>query len=278
MLDNPLKVTILGSGPSSGIPMVGDDWGDCDPNEPRNYRRRSSILVESGDTTILIDSSPDCRAQLLDAGVKRLDAIVYTHSHADHSHGIDDLRWINFAMHAPLPAYGDTNTLKILNDRFGYVFSPLRPPKPGEPVRYYKPCLVPHEITGTFEIAGVTLKPFEQDHGFSKTLGYRIGDFAYSTDVVALDDAAFEALEGVDTWLVDVFRRDPHPTHAHLDLTLSWIDRVKPRRAIFCHMGPDLDYRTLCQELPQGVEPGYDGMVLECAVSVSAEDLKQAAD
>ena len=239
--DTVVKVTILGSGPSSGIPMVGGDWGDCDPNEPRNYRSRSSILVEVGATALLIDSSPDCRAQLLDADVKRLDAIVYTHSHADHSHGIDDLRWINYAMHAPLPAYGDANTLKILNDRFGYVFTPLHTPEPGEPVRYYKPVLVPHEITGDFEIAGVSLKPFEQDHGFSKTLGFRIGDFAYSTDVVALDEAAFATLEGVDTWLVDVFRRDPHPTHAHLDLTLSWIKRLKPRRTVLCHMGPDLD-------------------------------------
>lgn len=243
--------------------MVGGVWGECDPAEPRNRRRRASILVEIGPVALLIDSSPDCRAQLLDAGIDRLDAVIYTHAHADHSHGIDDLRWINFAMHAPLPAYADADTLKVLGDRFPYVFTPLRPPSAGQPVRYYKPVLIPHEISGPFEVAGVTVTPFEQDHGFSKTLGFRIGDFAYSTDVVALDEAAFAALEGIDTWVVDAFRRTPHPTHAHLELTLSWIDRIRPRRAALCHMGTDMDYRTLCAELPKGVEPAFDGLVLE---------------
>ncbi len=259
------KVTILGTGPSSGVPLVGGNWGDCDPNEPRNRRRRSSILVEAGTTSLLFDSSPDCRAQLLDAGVKRLDAVVYTHAHADHCHGIDDLRWVNYAMRAPLPAYGDAKTLEILDERFGYVFTPLPPRKPGAPVSYYKPVLLPHEITGDFEIADIELKPFEQEHGSLMSLGFRIGNFAYSTDVVALDEAAFAALEEVDTWLVGVFGRKPHPTHAHLDLALEWIERVEPRRAVLCHMGPELDYGTLCEELPVGVEPGYDGMVLEVA-------------
>ncbi len=258
-----MRVTILGSGPSSGVPMVGHNWGDCDPDEPRNLRRRASILVEDGPVSILVDSSPDCRQQLIDADVSRLDAVLYTHAHADHSHGIDDLRWINFAMHAPLPVYGDAGTLDVLRQRFGYVFEPLRTPDPGQPVRYYKPVLEPHEIDGSFEIAGVAVTPFAQDHGFSATLGLRFGNLAYSTDVMRLDDAAFAALEGIDTWVVDAFHRRSHPTHAHLDLTLEWIERVRPRRAVLCHMGIALDYRTLCKELPAGVEPGYDGLVLE---------------
>lgn len=262
--------------------MIGDDWGDCDRNEPRNRRRRASILVENGPVTLLFDSSPDCRAQLLDAGVSRLDAIVYTHAHADHSHGIDDLRWINYAMHAPLPAYGDAATLKILTERFAYAFAPLRPPPPGEPLRYYKPVLEPHEIRGPFNIGGLRLQPFAQDHGFSSTLGFRIGSFAYSTDVVGLDDAAFKKLEGIDTWLLGVFRREPHPTHVHLSRALEWIERVQPRRTVLCHMGPDMDYQTLCHELPDGVEPGFDGMEITVG-TVAARgqpltDADQAAD
>ena len=257
-----MRVTILGSGPSSGVPMIGDIWGNCDPKEPRNRRRRSSILIESGDVTVLVDSSPDCRAQLLDAGVTRLDGILYTHAHADHSHGIDDLRWINVAMKAPLPAYADARTLEALQERFGYCFTPLERFE-GRPLHYYKPVLEPHVVTGPFEVAGMAVTPFEQQHGpRSKTLGFRIGNFAYSTDVSMLDAAAFEILAGVETWIVDAFRREPHPTHAHLDLSLRWIERIAPRHAVLVHMGGDLDYRTLREELPAGVEPGYDGMVV----------------
>ena len=257
-----MRVTVLGAGSSSGVPIIGGDWGACDPDEARNRRRRASILIECGKAAILVDSSPDCRQQLLDAEVQRLDAIVYTHAHADHSHGIDDLRWINVAMDAPLPAYGDAKTLKTLGNRFGYAFEPLKRFE-GRPPNYYKPVLTPNEITGPFTIAGVAVTPFEQDHGFSTTLGLRIGDFAYSTDVVGLDEAAFWALNGIDTWIVDAYRHQPHPTHAHLDLTLSWIERVRPGRAIICHMGAEMDYQTLRRDLPPGVEPAYDGMVIE---------------
>src|SRR5262249_9723060 len=163
--------------------------------DPRNRRRRVSALIEIGDLSILIDTSPDLREQLLDASVNRLDAVIVTHAHADHLHGIDDLRAINRLMYRPIPLYADARTLAEIARRFGYVFDLT-----AEPGRYYKPTLVPHEIVGPFEIEGVPVVPFVQDHGFSTTLGLRIGGFAYSTDVTELDDAAFAAVEGVELW------------------------------------------------------------------------------
>lgn len=256
-----MKVTILGSGPSSGVPVVGSGWGDCDPAEPRNRRRRASILVEHAGTALLIDASPDCRAQLLDAGVSRLDAVLFTHGHADHCHGIDDLRWINVAMHADLPIHADRDTLDLIGTRFPYVLTPLRMLPVGK--RYYKPMLVTNEITGPFRIGAIDIQPFVQDHGFSTTLGFRVGDVAYSTDLIALDEDAFTVLDGVRLWIVDAFGREPHPTHSHVGRSLEWIARVKPERAVLTHMGPALDYATLNAETPDYVEPGYDGMVLE---------------
>jgi len=253
-----MKVTVLGCGGSTGVPAIGPDWGRCDPTDQRNRRRRVSVLVEIGNTSILIDTSPDLREQLLDAGVRRLDAVVVTHAHADHLHGIDDLRSVNRLMQRPIPLYADAETLAEIRRRFGYALEPLR-----EPGRYYKPTLVPHEIVGPFEIHGIPIVPFAQDHGFSTTLGLRIGGFAYSTDVTELDDAAFAAIEGIELWIVDCLRRAPHPTHSHLERTLSWIARVRPRRAVLTHMDQSMDYRELSAELPSGVEPGCDGLVLE---------------
>ena len=255
-----MKVTILGCGSSSGLPVVGAGWGECDPNEPRNRRQRASILVSDGPTTLLVDASPDCRAQLLQAEVSHLDAVVFTHAHADHCHGVDDLRWINIATGEDLPAYGNAETLAEIEKRFGYAFEPLRFTTE---VRYYKPVLTMREITGPFTVGTMDIVPFEQDHGFSKTLGFRFGAFAYSTDVVEMPEPAFGILEGIDTWVVDCFRRTPHRTHSFLPRTLEWIERVKPRRAILTHMGGAMDYRTLCNELPAGVEPAYDGMVID---------------
>jgi phosphoribosyl 1,2-cyclic phosphate phosphodiesterase len=253
-----MKVTILGCGASTGVPAIGPDWGRCDPCDPRNRRRRASVLVEIGPVSILIDTSPDLREQLIDARVGRLDAVVMTHAHADHLHGIDDLRALNRLMGQEIPLWADTKTLAEIRRRFGYVFDP-----PSEPGRFYKPCLVAHEISGPFAIDGIAIAPFAQDHGFSTTLGFRIGPMAYSTDVVELDDTAFAALAGVELWIVDCFRRAPHPTHSHLDKTLGWIARVGPRRAVLTHMEQSLDYRELCAELPAGVEPGQDGLVIE---------------
>jgi phosphoribosyl 1,2-cyclic phosphate phosphodiesterase len=255
-----VKVTVLGCGGSGGVPAVGNQWGVCDPANPKNRRRRCSVLVEEGAATLLIDTSPDCRAQLLDANVKRLDGVLYTHAHADHLHGIDELRGINRLMRRAVPIWADAATLQQIGERFGYTLKPLDPGS-----SFYKPTLEPHEITGPFRVAGLEIVPFQQDHGFSTTLGFRIGRFAYSTDVVELDDAAFAALAGIELWIVDCLRREPHPTHSHLDKTLRWIERLRPRRAILTHMDPVLDYASLAAELPDGVEPGYDGLVVELA-------------
>jgi phosphoribosyl 1,2-cyclic phosphate phosphodiesterase len=253
-----MRVTVLGCGPSTGVPVIGGNWGRCDPDDPRNRRRRVSALVEIGGVVILIDTSPDLREQLLDAGVKRLDAVILTHAHADHLHGIDDLRSVNRLMRSAIPLYADAQTLAEIKRRFGYVLRPVE-----EPGRFYKPTLVPHEIKGILEIARIPIVPFAQDHGFSTTLGLRIGPFAYSTDVTELDECAFAALKGVELWIVDCLRREPHPTHSHLAKTLTWIARVRPRRAVLTHMDQSLDYRELSAALPAGVEPGYDGLVIK---------------
>jgi phosphoribosyl 1,2-cyclic phosphate phosphodiesterase len=255
-----MRVTMLGCGPSWGVPRIGGDCGACDPNDPRNRRRRVSVLVEEGAARILIDTSPDLREQLLSARVTALDAVLFTHAHADHLHGIDDLRSVNRLMRRPLPIFADEATLGEIRRRFGYVLEDgARAAERG----WYKPVLEPREIAGPFTAAGVTVMPFAQDHGFSTTLGFRIGSFAYSTDAIRLDERAFAALAGTELWIVDCMRREPHVTHAHLAQTLDWIARVRPRRAILTHMDETLDYAQLARELPPGVEPGYDGLVAE---------------
>lgn len=256
-----MKVTILGCGPSWGVPRIGNGWGQCDPKNPRNRRRRVSALVEEAGATILIDTSPDLREQLLDADVTRIDAVLFTHAHADHLHGLDDLRSVNWLMQKGIPIYASARTLAEIGERFSYVFGAVDPGT--QRSNYYKPALEPHTIDGPFRAAGIAIVPFVQDHGFSKTLGFRIGPFAYSTDVINLDEAAFAALKGIELWIVDCIRRTPHVTHSHLAKTLQWIDRVKPRRAVLTHMDESLDYETLRRELPNGVEPGYDGLAIE---------------
>lgn len=253
-----MKVTVLGCGASWGVPAIGPDWGRCDPADPRNRRRRCSVLVESRGSVLLIDTSPDLREQLIDARVRRIDAVLLTHPHADHLHGIDDLRMVNRLMKKPIPLHADTWTMSEVDRRFGYVLKPALPDK-----LLARPTLQPHEIEGPFSAAGLPVVPFAQDHGFSATLGFRIGPFGYSTDVTELDEAAFAALAGVELWIVDCLRREPHPTHSHLAKTLEWIARLRPRRAVLTHMDQNFDYRELSAELPPGVEPGYDGLAIE---------------
>ena len=257
-----MKVTILGCGGSGGVPVIGEEWGVCDPQEARNRRLRASILVQTDAANILVDTSPDLRQQLLGVGIDRLDAVLYTHGHADHLHGIDDLRPVNHGQGGgpiPIPIYGSATLIDLIRRRFSYVLATDDGWKGA-----YKPQLSPQVIDGPLNLGGIEIRPFDQDHGFLTTLGYRFGRrFAYSTDVVAFSDEAFAALEGVEVWLVDCLRYEPHRTHSHLERTLSWIERVRPKRAILTHMNHELDYATLARELPDGVEPAYDGMRLD---------------
>ena len=251
-----MQAVILGCGTAGGTPRIGNDWGDCDPDEPRNRRRRASILLRDGDTQVLIDTSPDLRQQALDAEISRLDAVLFTHAHADHAHGIDDVRFFVLKTRGAIDAWADPETLAQLEQRFNYAFEQ-------DSNRFYPPILNGRQIVGPFHVGSMVVLPFRQKHGPIGTLGFRVGPVAYSTDVQELPEAAFEALAGVDTWIVDCLQRKPQPTHAHLALTLGWIDRVKPRRAVLTHMNTSLDYATLRDELPDGVEPAYDGMVLD---------------
>ena len=262
-MNGQMRFTILGCGSSGGVPRLGGHWGDCDPDNPKNRRRRCSMLVErdgpEGTTTVLIDTSPDLRSQLLDTGTGRLDGVVYTHSHADHVHGIDDLRMIVFNMRARLPVWADGDTQNALFSRFGYAF--VQPE--GSP---YPPILDMKTISGPFEVDGpggpIPFTPFEVDHGSIESLGFRIGNVAYLPDVAEIPDAAWPTLEGLDVWIVDALRRTPHPTHAHLEKTLGWIDQVAPKRAVLTNMHIDLDYATVEAETPAHITPAYDGMVI----------------
>jgi phosphoribosyl 1,2-cyclic phosphate phosphodiesterase len=251
-----MRATILGCGTSGGVPRIGDVWGACDPAEPKNRRRRASIVVERKGRRILVDTSPDLREQCLENGIGSIDAVLYTHDHADHTHGIDDLRGFYILSKRRIPIYADGQTLATLRRRFAYVF---------DSVAGYPALVEPNLIDGAFDAAGIAVRPFLQEHGPIISLGFRFGPIAYSTDLNGLPEESFEALAGVDTWIVDALRPQPHPTHAHLDLTLRWIERVRPRRAVLTHMTWDMDYQTLRRQLPDGVEPGYDGMVLEVA-------------
>ncbi len=257
-----MKITVLGCGGSGGVPFAdgtpGGNWGVCDPDDPRNRRRRVSILVQQGGTTLLVDASPDLRAQLLDSATGQLDAVLFTHAHADHCHGLDELRAMAYAHGGPIDAYMDRPTRELLIRRFDYAFTSSH-----DPEGFYTPILNDVPIEGPIEIGAVRVVPFVQQHGRETSLGYRFGDVAYSTDVSALDEAAFSALKGVKLWILDCLRDRPHPTHCHLAQSLEWIARVAPARAVLTHMNHQIDYQDLKRRCPPGVEPGYDGMVLE---------------
>lgn len=250
-----MKVRILGSGTSSGVPRIGGDWGDCDPNEPRNRRTRASILVESTTTRLLIDTSPDLREQLLAAGVDHVDAVLWTHEHADHCHGIDDVRQLYHARGAPVSGYARPRTRDELQERFGYVFNGR-----GD----YPPTMTIMTLPDRITIGDIMVTVADQPHGLIDSAGLRFThsgkNTGYATDFQDMTPATRALFAGLDLWVVDALRHRPHPTHPMLSQTLDWIAALKPGQAVLTHMDQSMDYASLCRTLPPGVEPGYDGM------------------
>lgn len=254
-----LKVTILGSGTSSGVPRIGGDWGACDPAEPRNARTRVSILVESETTRLLVDTSPDMRAQLLAADVIAIDAVLWTHDHADHSHGIDDLRQLMHHRGTPVPGYGHPATMRRLKERFAYCFDGREG---------YRATVAAHDLgEGVNMIGDIAVRWAAQPHGAIYSTGFRFDhggcSAAYATDFHAVTDEMVALYAGADLLVIDALRHKPHPTHPHLALTLDAIAAIRPGRAILTHMDQSMDYRSLRAALPPGVEPGYDGQAVQ---------------
>jgi phosphoribosyl 1,2-cyclic phosphate phosphodiesterase len=262
----PLVFTILGCGSSAGVPRVAQGWGACDPANPKNRRRRCSLLVERigahGRTSVLIDTSPDLREQLLAANVQNLDGVLFTHDHADHSHGIDDLRPLVLHQRRRVDVYLDAVTSTALHAKFDYCFET-------PPGSSYPPLVIEHRIAAgrpvTIEGEGgpITALPFAQKHGGGTTLGFRFDEFAYSCDVSDIPDESLPALQNLDLWILDALRYKPHPSHFSVYEALGWIERMRPRRAILTNLHTDLDFETLRRSLPENVEPGYDGLKIE---------------
>jgi phosphoribosyl 1,2-cyclic phosphate phosphodiesterase len=261
-----LTLTILGCGSSAGVPRPALGWGACDPNNPKNRRRRCSMMVErrsaAGTTRVVIDTSPDLREQLIDADVDHIDAVFLTHEHADQTHGIDDLRSVVLHQRRRVPVYLNQSTAKDVMHRFSYCF--VSPPGSD-----YPPILTQHAVEGgesrSIEGKGgaITLNAFDVQHGNIPALGYRIADAAYTPDVSDIPRESWPYLENLDLWIVDGLRYAGHPSHFSVNDALSWIDRFKPKRALITNMHTDLDYEVLRQSLPEGVAPAFDGMRLE---------------
>ncbi len=275
-----LTVTILGCGSSGGVPRPALGWGVCDPSNPKNRRRRTSLLVERrngrGVTRVLVDTSPDLREQLLFAEVDWLNAVLYTHEHADHTHGIDDLRALFLHQRRRIDIYVDERTSQTLHERFGYCF--VTPPG-----SEYPPIVTEHRLTPGrgLTVAGeggaITVLPILQEHGDISSLGFRFGSLSYSCDLSGLPEDSVAALAGTDTWILDALRYRPHPSHLSVDEAIGWIERIRPRRAILTNLHSDLDYETLRRQLPAHVEPAYDGLRLTVSDSEAPQPRAGAA-
>ena len=250
-----MKVRILGCGTSTGVPKIGNEWGQCDPREPRNYRLRTSLLVESGGERMLVDCGPDLRQQLLAAKVNHLDGVIVTHAHGDHCHGIDELRPVSQAIDRPVPLHARADVLRELQERFGYAFAQSD---------FYRPIVEAREVAAELAFGEARVRVVDQPHGGPTSLGLRFdeGDqsVAYAVDFSDLTDAMASLYEGVDVWIADCLTRQPHPTHAHLDGVLGWARELRVGRLYLVHMGNGLDYRSLIAELPDWAAPAFDGL------------------
>ena len=262
-----LVATILGCGSSGGVPRVGGDWGFCDPADPRNRRSRCSLLVEktgeAGTTSVLIDTSPDLREQLLSAKVRRLDAVLYTHDHADQTHGIDDLRAIAYRMRSQIPTYMEAHTKAHVAERFDYCFE-MPEGRVHPAILSLQPLLEDGQILSLDGPGGsIQIEVITASHGPTPVLAFLLdGRLAYSPDVWDISDAALNRLSGIEIWICDGLRYNDHPTHAHVDKTLSWMARTQTRQAILTNLHIDMDYNVLASELPPNAQPAYDGMTV----------------
>ncbi len=254
------EITILGCGSSSGVPAIGNKWGNCNPNNPKNRRLRSSILIKYNNINLLVDATPDLRQQLLNANVRSLDGVLITHCHADHINGIDDFRFLNVLMKKDLNLYATKQNIDEIKKRFAYVFDKLSPQAKGF---YYKPCLIPNEINGLFKINNLKILSFQQDHGFIESTGFRIKNFAYSSDIFNINEEVFEKLENLDLWIVDCLRFEPHKSHAHYEKVMKWVERLKPKKTILTHMNYEIDYEHINSLLPKNCKAAYDGLKLK---------------
>jgi len=253
-------VLVLGTGTSHGVPMIGCDCATCTSTDPRDRRYRASILIQADGASVLVDTTPDLRSQALAHNVRRVDAIVYTHSHADHVMGLDEVRRFNILQRSAIPCYGDERTLKDLRRIYAYIFDSDTPPGGG------LPQVVMTRIAGEFCVGPATFVPVPILHGSRTILGYRIGSFAYLTDCSSVPDASWPLLEGVHTVVLDALRERPHPTHLSVNQALGVIDRLRPERAYLTHMCHDLPHAATCARLPAGVELAYDGLTFEIAL------------
>jgi phosphoribosyl 1,2-cyclic phosphate phosphodiesterase len=262
-----LAFTILGCGSSGGVPRAALGWGACNPHDPKNRRRRTSLLVErrrgEGVTRALVDTSPDLREQVLDADVDWLDGVLFTHDHADHTHGIDDLRGFWIRRRRLVDVYMDEATSRVLRARFGYCFAT-------PPGSEYPPILAEHRLVPGREVeivgagGAIHVLPYRQEHGETTSLGFRFGGLAYSCDVKDFPPESVAAIQGIEVWILDALRYTPHPSHISVAEALAWVARIRPRRAILTNLHTDLDYEALRAKLPANVEPAYDGMRIEC--------------